>query len=76
MAGIAGLIGFIFFGGPVGMIIFIAATVYIREYLIHGDKEISTKSTLYASIGVLGSSLVQAFLTFTVLVVFLITLLI
>lgn len=76
MAGIAGLIGFIFFGGPIGMVLLTAATVYIREYMIHGDREVSGKGAIYATLGVLGSALVQTFLTFTVLLVFLITLLI
>jgi uncharacterized protein YqgC (DUF456 family) len=74
MAGIAGLIGFIFFGGPVGMTVLIAATVYIREYLIHGDKEISGKGAFYATLGVLGSTIIQTFLTLLVLIVFILTL--
>lgn len=74
MAGIAGLIGFIFFGGPIGMTVLIAATVYIREYLIHGDKEISSKGAIYATIGVLGSTIIQTFLTALVLLVFILTL--
>lgn len=74
MAGIAGLIGFIFFGGPLGMTVLIAATVYIREYLIHGNQEISEKGALYATLGVLGSALIQTFLTLTILTVYLATL--
>ncbi|MFQ3308147.1 MAG: hypothetical protein ACI977_000369 [Candidatus Nanohaloarchaea archaeon] len=74
MAGLAGLIGFIFFGGPIGMVALTAATVYIREYLIHGDRELSGKGAVYATIAVLGSTIIQTFLTFTVLIVFLLTL--
>lgn len=74
MAGFAGVIGFIFFGGPLGMTVLIAATVYIREYLIHGDKNISGKGALYATLGILGSTIIQIFLTFLVLLIFILTL--
>ena len=74
MAGIAGIIGFFFLGGPVGMLALVVATVYFREYLIHGDKEISGKSAVYSGIGVLGSTVIQTFLTLTVLIVYLLTL--
>ncbi len=75
MAGIAGIIGFFFLGGPVGMTALVIGTVYIREYLIHGDKQMSGKSALYSGIGVLGSTVIQTFLTLTVLAVYILTLL-
>jgi len=74
MAGIAGIIGFLFFGGPIGMTALVVGTVYFREYMIHGDKQVSGKSALYSGIGVLGSTFIQTFLTFTVLLVYLTTL--
>ena len=72
-AGITGLLGFIFLGGPIGLAIAVMATVFVREYLIHGDERKGLKSAVYATVGVLGSALVQALLTGSVLLAFLIS---
>lgn len=72
-AGITGLIGFIFLGGPIGLALAVAATVFIREYLIHGDEEDSFRAALYTTIGVLGSGVIQALLTGSILVAYLLT---
>ena len=72
-AGVTGLLGFIFLGGPIGLAIAVIATVFVREYFIHGDEKRGLKSAAYATIGVLGSALVQALLTGSVLLAFLIS---
>lgn len=76
MAGIAGVFGFIFLGGPIGLAIAVGVTVFIREYLIHGDSDVGVKAAVYATIGVLGSAVIQAILTLFILVGFILTLLI
>lgn len=74
-AGVAGFLGFIFLGGPLGMLLAVAGTVFVREYLINNDFEKSGKAAVYASVTVMGSTVVQAGLTSLVLIGFLITLL-
>lgn len=73
MAGIAGVFGFIFLGGPIGLALTVAATVFIREYLIHGDSGKGSKAAIYATIGVLGSAVVQTFLTASILLAYVLT---
>jgi len=76
MAGIAGVFGFIFLGGPVGLAIAVGATVYIREFMIHGNSDKGMKAAVYATIGVLGSAIVQTILTASILIAFVLTYLI
>lgn len=76
MAGIAGVFGFIFLGGPIGLALTVAATVFIREYMIHGDSGKGSKTAIYATIGVLGSAVVQIFLTASILFAYVLTFLI
>lgn len=76
MAGIAGVFGFIFLGGPIGLALAVAATVFIREYMIHGDSSKGTKAAVYATIGVLGSAVIQAALTASILIAFVLTFLV
>jgi len=75
-AGFTGLLGFIFLGGPIGLAVAVMATVFVREYLIHGDERKGLKSAVYATVGVLGSAVVQALLTGSVLLAFLISIVI
>ena len=75
-AGLTGLLGFIFLGGPLGLALAVSATVFVREYLIHGDEEDSLRAAAYATIGILGSAVVQGMLTLSILVAFLLTLVI
>jgi uncharacterized protein YqgC (DUF456 family) len=76
-AGIGGLIGFILTAGnPLGLAAGVALTVLIREYMIHGDEKNSLKAAFYATVGVLGSSAVQAVLTASILFAFLISMVI
>jgi uncharacterized protein YqgC (DUF456 family) len=76
MAGLAGVFGFIFLGGPIGLTIAVAATVFFREYLIHGDSDKGIKAAIYATIGVLGSAIIQIILTGSILIGFILTFLI
>lgn len=73
MAGIAGVFGFIFLGGPIGLALTVAATVFIREYLIHGESDKGLKAAVYATVGVLGSAFIQAILTGSILLAFILT---
>ena len=74
-AAVAGLFGFFFMGGPLGLALAVSVTVFVREYLIHGRSGDGAKAAVYATIGVLGSAFVQAMLTGSVLLAYLITLL-
>lgn len=76
MAGIAGVFGFILLGGPIGLAIAVAATVFIREYLIHGKSDKGAKAAFYATIGVLGSAVIQAIFTVSILIAFILAYLI
>lgn len=76
MAGLAGVLGFVFLGGPIGLAVAVAATVFFREYLIHGDSDKGMKAAVYATIGVLGSALIQMILTGSILIAFLLIFLI
>ena len=76
-AGVGGFIGFVVtFGNPLGLLTGVALTVLFREYMIHGSEQEGLKAAFYATIGVLGSSFVQAFLTASILLAFLISLVI
>jgi uncharacterized protein YqgC (DUF456 family) len=74
-AGIAGLLLF-FILGPVGILIGVTATVFIREYLRTGNSGQSSKAAVYSTIGVLGSTVVQVVVTVSLLVAFVIALLV
>ncbi|MEE6210504.1 DUF456 family protein [Salarchaeum sp. III] len=50
-------------GGPIGIIIGIAGTVFVLEYYRHGDRDVSLKTAAYATAGVLASALAQLLLT-------------
>lgn len=56
--------------GPVGMIIGVAVTVFAIEFARNRDPETSARTALYATVGVLASSVVQVLFTGTMLVVF------
>jgi len=75
MAGIAGVFGFIFLGGPLGVLIAVGGTVFIREYLKHGKIKKARKSALYSALGFFASAFMQVIITSFILIVFLITLL-
>lgn len=71
VAGIAGFLGFIFLGGPIGVIIAVGGTVFMREYLRTGDMEKSRKAGLYSALGLLVSTAMQAAIAVTILIGFL-----
>ena len=74
MAGIAGLLGFIFLGGPVGVLIAVASTVFLREYLKHGDMAKARKAGIYSALGFFASAFMQVLITSSILIGFLLTL--
>lgn len=75
---VAGLIGFLllFVLGPIGILVGVAGTVLVREFLRTGDFEGSAKAAFYSTVGVLGSTLVQLIITLSLLAAFLIALLV
>ncbi|PSH02182.1 MAG: DUF456 domain-containing protein, partial [Nanohaloarchaea archaeon QH_8_44_6] len=70
MAAVAGLI-FFFVTGPIGMIAGVTGVVLAREYLITGESKKSLKAAAYTAISVLGSAIIQGFLTGLTLIIFL-----
>jgi len=55
--------------GPVGFVVGVAATVFLVEFAQHADAEAGLRVALYATVGVLASTVVQVLLTGSVLVV-------
>lgn len=76
MAGIAGLLGFIFLGGPIGVLIAVAGTVFLREYFRTGDVSGAKKAAIYSAVGFLSSVFMQALITVFLLIGFLLAVLI
>jgi hypothetical protein len=66
---LAGLAGFVllFVAGPLGIVVGVAGTVFAVEFYRHRDAEASGRTALYATLGVLGSALVQVLLTASML---------
>ena len=56
--------------GPVGLILGVAITVFAVEFARNRDPETSGRTALYATVGVLASSIAQLLFTGTMLVVF------
>ena len=75
---IAGIVGFIMFfvAGPIGILVGVAGTVFLREFLISGDAEKGLKAAAYSTIGVLGSTAVQLLITVSLLSAFVVALII
>ncbi|QCC47158.1 DUF456 domain-containing protein [Halobellus limi] len=61
----------LFVAGPVGFVLGIAATVFAVEFAQHADAEAGFRVALWATVGVLASTVVQVVLTGSVLVVLL-----
>ncbi|SEH15397.1 hypothetical protein SAMN04487967_2056 [Natronorubrum sediminis] len=59
--------------GPVGLLIGLFGTVFVVEYLRRGDANHSARSALFATVGTLASSAIQAMLTATMLFVFVVS---
>jgi uncharacterized protein YqgC (DUF456 family) len=68
LAGLAGLV-LLFVAGPVGVIVGIAGVVFAVEFARNGDAEASLRSAAITTLGMLGSNLVQALLTGSMLAV-------
>lgn len=74
-----GFVGFLLFFlglGPLGLLIGVAGTVFALEMLRTDDAGASLKAGAYSALGVLGSSVVQFVLTFSLLLAFVIALLV
>lgn len=69
LAAVVGLV-LLVFTGPLGMLVGIAGTVFAVEYYHHQDARSSTRTALYATVGVLSSMLAQVLLTLGMLVAF------
>lgn len=54
--------------GPVGFVLGVAATAFAVEYYRTGESEASGRAALYATVGVLGSVVVQLLLTLSLLI--------
>ncbi len=74
-AGMVGLLLF-FVAGPVGILVGIAGTVFLREYMRTGEREKSLRAAAYSTAGVLGSAVVQFMVTVSLLLAFMIALIV
>jgi uncharacterized protein YqgC (DUF456 family) len=63
IAGLAGVVLFFVAGGPVGMLLGMAATVFVVEYYHQNDARASAKAAIVTTLGILSSAVMQAFLT-------------
>ena len=57
-----------FLAGPVGIVLGVAGTVFVVEFLRERDARASLTAAAYATLGVLASAAVQALLTLSILV--------
>ena len=66
---IAGLVGFVllFPGGPLGLLVGVAGTVFAFEFRENEDVEASARRAAYATVGVVASAGMQVVLTLVVL---------
>jgi uncharacterized protein YqgC (DUF456 family) len=62
---LAGLVGFVllFVGGPLGLLIGVAGTVFAVEFRENRDAEASARRAAYATVGVVASAAMQVVLT-------------
>lgn len=67
LAGVVGLVLF-FVTGPLGIVLGVAGTVFAVEFYRHRDARQGGRAALFAAVGVLGSAVVQALLTASILV--------
>ena len=69
---LAAVVGFVLFfvAGPIGILVGIAATVFLAEYYRSQDARASGQAALFATVGVLASTAMQVLLTLTMLVAF------
>jgi uncharacterized protein YqgC (DUF456 family) len=67
LAAIVGVVLF-FVAGPIGIVLGVGGTVFTVEFYRHQDPEQSLRTAIYAAVGMLASTVVQALLTVTMLV--------
>lgn len=69
---LAAVVGFVLFfvAGPLGILVGIAATVFLAEYYRSRDARASGRAAAFATVGALASTVVQALLTASMLVAF------
>ena len=72
-AAVAGFVLF-FVAGPVGVILGVAGAVFLVEFARENDAERSARAALYATVGLLASSIIQFVLTASVLIAFVLVL--
>jgi len=58
--------------GPIGLLVGLFGTVFVLEYVRNGDLDGSATAALYATAGILASTAVQALLTLSILLGFLV----
>jgi len=68
IAGLAGIVLFFVAGGPLGMILGMALTVFVVEYYRQRDARAGAKAALVTTLGILSSAVMQAVLTGSILV--------
>lgn len=71
VAAVVGTLAF-FVAGPIGVIAGVAVAVFATEFYLHGDVQRGSKVSLYATVGLLGSTVVQVLVTLSILAGFLI----
>ena len=67
LAAIVGVVLF-FVAGPLGVVVGVMSTVFAVEFYRHRDPERSLRTAIYAAVGMLASTVIQALLTVTMLV--------
>jgi len=73
VAAVVGVLGF-FVAGPLGIVVGVALAVFATEYYLHGDVKRGSKASLYATVGLLASAVVQLLVTLGIFVGFLVVL--
>lgn len=73
VAAVVGVLAF-FVAGPLGIVIGVALAVFATEYYLHRDLRTGVRASLYATAGLLASSVVQLLVTVAILVGFLLVL--
>lgn len=66
LAGIAGFLAFLV-TGPIGMLVAVAGTVFVVEVVRGADTRAGLRAAALTTVGVMGSAVIQAVLTATVL---------
>lgn len=73
VAAVVGVLAF-FVAGPLGIVLGVALAVFATEYYLHRDLRTGARASLYATVGLLASSVVQLLVTVAILAGFLLVL--